>query len=108
MYDLNDLIAEGTGWCLETGQDINDAGEIVGWGFVEGDCGCCDRHAFLLTPIEEVVGDLDGDGVVGPSDLITLLGAWGPCDECGECPADLDGDCNVGSSDLIILLGNWG
>ncbi len=54
------------------------------------------------------LGDLDGDGDVGASDLIILLGAWGPCDECSDCLADLDADCTVGTSDLIILLGNWG
>ena len=57
---------------------------------------------------EAIPGDLDGDGVVGPSDLITLLGAWGPCGDCGDCAADLDDDCSVGTGDLIILLGNWG
>ena len=53
-------------------------------------------------------GDLDGDGDVDAADLITLLGAWGPCDDCADCAADLDGDCLIGTSDLIILLGNWG
>jgi predicted dienelactone hydrolase len=46
--------------------------------------------------------DLDGDGVVGASDLAILLGAWG-----GKGPADLDGDGIVGASDLAILLGAW-
>ena len=55
-----------------------------------------------------VLGDLDGDGSVGTSDLLILLAAWGPCDDCGNCPADLDGDCSVGTSDLLILLSNWG
>ncbi len=53
-----------------------------------------------------VVGDLDGDGVVGILDLLTLLSAWGPC--AGECPADLDGDGAVGVLDLLTLLANWG
>ncbi len=53
-------------------------------------------------------GDLNGDGIVGTTDLLLLLGAWGPCGDCGDCAADLDGDCNVGTGDLIILLGNWG
>ena len=55
-----------------------------------------------------LLGDLDGDGDVDANDLITLLGAWGACADCDDCPADLDGDCNVGSGDLILLLGNWG
>ncbi len=54
------------------------------------------------------VGDLDGDGSVGVKDLLILLGEWGPCDNCADCPADLDGDCTVGVKDLLILLGNWG
>ena len=53
-------------------------------------------------------GDLDGDGTVGVKDLLILLGSWGPCDDCADCPADLDDDCTVGVKDLLILLGNWG
>ncbi len=56
----------------------------------------------------EVIGDLDGDGDVDAADLILLLGAWGACDDCANCPADLDGDCDVDGADLILLLGNWG
>ena len=52
--------------------------------------------------------DLNGDGMVGPSDLAILLGAWGRCPDCANCPADLDADCIVGASDLAILLSNWG
>ena len=53
----------------------------------------------------ECVGDLDGDGQTGHSDLGILLGDWG-C--TGDCAADLDGDGVVGHSDLGILLGDWG
>ncbi|MFO0827915.1 MAG: hypothetical protein U0572_07160 [Phycisphaerales bacterium] len=49
-----------------------------------------------------LVGDLDGDGVVGATDLGLLLGAWG-----GAGAADLNGDGIVGSADLGILLGAW-
>ena len=55
-----------------------------------------------------IPGDLDGDGSVGVVDLLILLGSWGPCGECQDCPADIDGDCTVGVVDLLILLGNWG
>jgi len=49
--------------------------------------------------------DLNGDGVVNVSDLLILLGAWGPCADCDE---DLNGDGVVNVSDLLILLGAWG
>ncbi|MEE8154220.1 MAG: hypothetical protein V3T53_04585 [Phycisphaerales bacterium] len=50
--------------------------------------------------------DLDDDGNVGASDLLTLLASWGPCKD--DCPADFNGDGNVGASDLLALLANWG
>jgi hypothetical protein len=50
--------------------------------------------------------DLDGDGVVGASDLAQLIGAWGACGS--PCPEDLDGDGVVGASDLAQLIGAWG
>ena len=54
------------------------------------------------------VGDLDGDGSVGVSDLLILLASWGPCPPKGDCTADLNDDGNVGVADLLILLANWG
>ncbi len=53
------------------------------------------------------MGDINGDGVVGAADLLSLLVSWGPC-ETGCCPADLDGNGSVGASDLLTLLVNWG
>ena len=49
--------------------------------------------------------DLDGNGSVGASDLLSLLASWGPCK---SCPADFDDNGNVGASDLLALLANWG
>ncbi len=48
--------------------------------------------------------DLDGDGMVGASDLGVMLGAWGPCDGCA---ADIDGSGSVDAADLSGLLGFW-
>ncbi len=49
--------------------------------------------------------DLDLDGSVGASDLLSLLVSWGPCK---GCPADFDGNGTVGAFDLLALLVNWG
>ncbi len=59
-------------------------------------------------PIGVILADLDNDGVVDAADLLLLLGAWGPCDDCDDCEADFDDDCIVGTPDLLRLLGDWG
>lgn len=45
LEDLNDLIPADSGWVLTEATSINDAGQIVGNGFYNGQAG-----AFLLTP----------------------------------------------------------
>jgi probable HAF family extracellular repeat protein len=51
MADLNDLIPSEPGWELNWGVAINDNGQIVGYGVVNGQ-----THAFLLTPRKTTVG----------------------------------------------------
>jgi hypothetical protein len=58
--------------------------------------------------IEKIlIGDIDGDGDVDTADLLTLLGAWGPC-EADCCLADINASGAVDTADLLLLLGNWG
>ena len=45
MQDLNALLSENSGWVLQVAHGINDQGQIVGWGVLNGV-----RRAFLLTP----------------------------------------------------------
>jgi probable HAF family extracellular repeat protein len=45
MYDLNRAIPSGSGWVLEAAQDINENGQIVGGGTLNGQ-----PALFLLTP----------------------------------------------------------
>ncbi len=98
--------------------DGGDA-EFTLWGSSGVDSAACNGNSFAIVDIEYlgidpddsqpcVLGDLDGDGSVGVSDLLILLANWGRCGDCDDCPADLDGDCSVGVPDLLILLANWG
>ncbi len=59
--------------------------------------------------VDPTLGDLDGDGAVNVTDLLLLLGAWGPCGEAcpPACAADIDGSCDVGVGDLLIVLADW-
>lgn len=50
MQDLNNLIPANSGWVLSRAVDINDAGQIVGDGFKNGE-----PRAFLLTPAQPML-----------------------------------------------------
>ena len=103
---LTDLIDPGAGIELDIVKEIRPDGTILCDGLQDVQ-GAADKNVtVILTPVFPPLGDLDDDGVVGSSDLIILLGAWGRCR--GECPADLDENGVVGTGDLILLLGNWG
>ena len=45
MLDLNNLIPANSGWLLQQATAINDQGQIVGYGTLNGQ-----SEAFLLTP----------------------------------------------------------
>ena len=80
------------------GTEWFDAGQLfagIDWGM-----------AITVTG-EDCPWDLDGNGTVGATDLLSLLVTWGPC-ACNDCPADFDGNCFVGATDLLALLVNWG
>ncbi|MBL9126773.1 MAG: DUF3466 family protein, partial [Verrucomicrobiales bacterium] len=61
--DLNSLLPESSGWYLSTAQDINDAGQIVGTGFLNGR-----SRGFVLTPVPEPPA--------GTTAVVSMLGLW--------------------------------
>ncbi|MCH7603973.1 MAG: FG-GAP repeat protein [Planctomycetes bacterium] len=54
---------------------------------------------------ETARGDFNLDGMVNVTDLLSLLGVWGPCP---GCPQDTNVDSKVNVTDLLTVLGNWG
>lgn len=63
VTDLNSLVNATTGWTLEKATAINDVGQIVGVGSINGQ-----SHAFLLTPAPVPVPSavwLLGSGLLG-------------------------------------------
>jgi hypothetical protein len=62
----------------------------------------CGIDNFLIETIScGIEGDLDGDGIVGASDIGILLLDFGPC---VGCPSDLDGSGTVDAGDVSFLL----
>ncbi len=58
----------------------------------------------LLNDCSTCPADLDDDGMVGVSDLIEILAAWG--NKGG--PEDLDGSGFVDIGDILAVLAAWG
>ncbi len=89
------------------GDGIVDYGQILDGTFADTDGNgvpdCCDADEAC----DPCIGDLNGDGVVGPPDLGILLAVWGT-DGGDIVAADINGDGTVNASDLGPLLGAWG
>ncbi len=93
----------GAAYAFGALSDCNDNGVLDLCDIVDGDSDDDNNNGVLDEC--ECPWDLDDDDVVGTTDVLFLLGAWG---RNPDHPADFDGDGNVGAADLIELLGNWG
>ncbi|MBI2825853.1 MAG: TIGR03790 family protein [Planctomycetia bacterium] len=65
----------------------------------------------LMTWKPALPGDVDGDGLVGASDLAILSKNWGATGPGGGAMwglGDVDGDGRVGASDFALFSANWG
>jgi probable HAF family extracellular repeat protein len=63
VTDLNDLIPADSGWFLLVAQSLNDSGEIVGQGVMNGEL-----HSFLATPCDQYHPHFEGCKEVGDED----------------------------------------
>jgi probable HAF family extracellular repeat protein len=75
MIDLNTLLPVSSGWILTEGRGINENGQIVGVGVIDGQ-----THGFLLTPqsLSNPVGGIGHITVVPePGAVLLLLGGAG-------------------------------
>jgi probable HAF family extracellular repeat protein len=65
IADLNSLIDPNSGWILDVAWGINDSGDIVGLGYLDGQ-----REGFLLVPTGD--GQYAASGVPEPASLALL------------------------------------
>ena len=94
MMEFDELLAWDSPVFVNITWAINAMGQIAAGG----------ATGLSLTPVEQPLGDIDGDCRVDMFDFLILLFEWGETDSA----ADLDGDGLVGINDLLILLANWG
>ncbi len=106
LVNLNSLLAPQEGSytsIVSFAEDESGNLLIVDFGFDALGIG---GHIFRVVP-EPLVGDLDGDGFVGITDLNIVLGSWNQSIPPGDPLADPSGDGFVGIEDLNVILGNW-
>jgi hypothetical protein len=60
-------------------------------------------------PLGSCADDIDGDGVVGVNDILTIISNWGECGDGTFRPeGDVDDNCCVNVADLLQVIGVWG
>jgi uncharacterized repeat protein (TIGR02543 family) len=90
MTDLNSLVNATSGWTLYHANSINDAGQIVGDGYINGQ-----QHAFLLTPVFTPPPP--------PSTCTYVYYAWGACQSNGTQTRTVLTATPVGCTGVPIL-----
>ncbi len=88
------LAIESTHFCGNTPNDIHGPWVDVGGNTFDEFCDgeTCDT-------------DVNGDSVTDVSDILAIIGNWGPCN---ACDADINEDGLVDVSDLLACIGAWG
>lgn len=75
-------------------------------------CDTCEVFHVLDVRVDVIrlcASDLDGDGLVGVNELVSVITHWGSCpDAAAPCPADVDCDGVVDVDDLVRIIGDWG
>ena len=106
---LNDLLTIDLGWELDTPSDINDAGQIVAYGFAPTQEGPSRYTSVLLTPVSR--GDLNCDGAVDFNDIDAFVQALGDADgyaadrpRCERMLADSNCDGSVNFDDIDAFV----
>ena len=105
---LNSAVPEGINTEFDGDPRFVDDPDTPDCQHAPGECGdppVVDMGAYEFQSALPCPCDIDGDGLVGFTDVETLMAAWGP--NPGH-PADFDGDGAVGVLDFLELLANWG
>ena len=99
IQDLNELLAMTNPTLVASSlADINEAGQIFGFGQFDGE-----GATFILTPSASFPADIDADCDVDVDDLLAVINNWGS----SASEADVDGDGTVGITDLELVFENW-
>ena len=106
---------DGSGNITWRGEDVflGEAEYDLGWPFgtvvVQIEEGTINANLEIYQVENPCYEDVNADGTVDVSDLLTVIDNWGPCDGCTEeIPGDVNYDDIVDVTDLLKIVGSWG
>jgi len=102
LVNLNERIHPSLGWTLSQAYDINDNGQICGYG----NNGISANASFILDPA--IPGDANLDKSVNLADLGTLIDNYGATAGATWWTGDFNDDGAVNLADLGTLIDNYG
>lgn len=98
LYDLSDIASAGSSLQIRwTMGETDTAWRYSGWNI--------DDVTLLTTTSTAVHGDVNCDGVINVTDILSVVSNWGPCS--GVCNEDIVPDGTINVSDLLSVIGNW-
>ena len=85
------------------GDVVVDTGWPFGWQNVQLDRIYMDGYIDMTPIVIACPEDVNGDGTVNVTDLLTAIGNWGSSGD-----GDIDGSGTVDVTDLLAIIGAWG
>ncbi len=106
LIDLQSLVPPSSGLSIENVYDINNNGQIVGVGRLEGGFNSLPFVMTITSLPSPMLGDANGDGATNYIDLNLVLTNFGQSG--AALVGDVDHDGAAGFEDLSVVLANFG
>ncbi|MCP3905546.1 MAG: hypothetical protein GY715_18120 [Planctomycetes bacterium] len=89
------------------GDDLHDLWEDAAGTYGTNKAAPVEVECLVLSLDPPLLGDVNGNGMVGFDDILAIIAVWGPCPPPSLCPADLNCSGLVGFDDIYIVIANW-
>ena len=97
-YDISEIVGGHQNVRIRwTMGDTNGAWQYSGWNI--------DDVELNISSSGGILGDVNCDGIVNITDILSIISAWGEC--AAVCNEDIVPDGIINVSDLLQVIGNW-
>ena len=97
-YDISDIVGRQQNVRIRwTMGETNGSWQYSGWNI--------DDVVIFVSSGGGTLGDVNCDGIVNITDILSIISTWGTCDTV--CNEDIVPDGLINVSDLLQVIGNW-